>query len=77
MYEARKLGFNLSADYRLETAEVPVTYYTRAELGDLKGPVVPFAERRQVRLCRISKVACLLAEVQQRGCTAGGLGVAT
>lgn len=35
-------------DYRLDTADVPVTYYTRAELGDLKDPYKPFKERRQV-----------------------------
>jgi hypothetical protein len=38
-------------DYRLNTAEVPVPYYTAAEWGDLRNPAPCFDERRHVRKC--------------------------
>ncbi|KIY98890.1 hypothetical protein MNEG_9073 [Monoraphidium neglectum] len=46
MYKAKEYGFNATCDYRLETSEVPLTYYTRYEYGDLTDKPLPFKQKR-------------------------------
>ncbi|GBF91809.1 glyco 3-alpha-L-fucosyltransferase A-like [Raphidocelis subcapitata] len=48
MSVSKELMFNLTADYRLDSADVPITYYTPSEWGDLRGREVPsFGAKRQ------------------------------
>lgn len=50
IYSAKeKHGFNISADYRLDVADVPVTYYVKANYGTLQGAYTPFPQKRNVR----------------------------
>lgn len=39
------------ADYRLDASDVPITYYSRPEFGDLKDVYPSFSQKRTVRRC--------------------------
>ncbi|GBF91810.1 glycosyltransferase [Raphidocelis subcapitata] len=47
VYKSKAMLFNVSADYRLDSADVPITYYTPSEWGDLRGAEVPFEAKRE------------------------------